>query len=228
MGHTATLLTNGKVLIAGGIGPYSFMVTPPIVPILASAELYDPSTGTFTATGSTATPRFGHTATLLPNGKVLIAGGAGDLSPNGSYQPVASAAELYDPATGTFTGIGSLDDGDYRPSTTLLADGRVLIVGIDARLYDPGTVGLSDPIKDNGFGIYFYQKGTLLMNGKVLFARYDDDEGDFWGPELFDPSTQIFTPTGNMSARRADHTATLLPDGAVLMAVLQLCRIQCW
>ena len=55
------------------------------------------------------------------------------------------------------------------------------------------------------------------MNGKVLFAGYDDDEGDFWGPELFDPSTQIFTPTGNMSARRGDHTATLLPDGTVLI-----------
>jgi hypothetical protein len=77
---------------------------------------------------------------------------------------------------------------------------------------------LSDSIYDNYLGIYFNQKGTLLMNGKVLFAGYDDDEGDFWGPELFDPSTEIFIPTGNMSARRADHTATLLPDGTVLIA----------
>jgi hypothetical protein len=268
-GHTATLLTSGKVLIAGGIGPYSFRL-PPTFPVLASAELYDPSTGTFTATGSMATSRVGHTATLLPNGKVLIAGGASGRSPNGmdmplataefydpstgnftrtgsmassrvdhtaallsngkvliaggarshdgDYQPVASAAELYDPSTGTFTVIGSLDDGDHLPSTTLLADGRVLIVGKSAHLYDPGTGGLSDAIFDNYLGVYFNQMGTLLMNGKVLFAGYDDDEGDFWGPELFDPSTEIFTTTGNMSARRAGHTATLLPDGTVLVA----------
>jgi hypothetical protein len=218
LGHTATLLTNGKVLVAGGMGPYFFMLPPAIFPVLASAELYDPSTGTFTPTGSMATSRFGHTATLLPSGKVLIVGGARDLSPNGDYQPVASGAELYDPSTGSFTGIGSLDDGDQLPSTTLLADGRVLIVGTNAHLYDPGTGGLSDPINDNGFGTYFNQKGTLLMNGKVLFAGYDDDEGDFWGPELFDSSTDIFTPTGNMRARRAQHTTTLLPNGTVLIA----------
>jgi hypothetical protein len=135
-GHTATLLTNGKVLIAGGIGPYASPFAP-----LASAELYDPSTGTFTATGSMAKSRAGHTATLLLNGKVLIAGGASDLSPNGDSLPVASGAELYDSSTGTFTGIGNLNDGDHFPSTTLLADGRVLIVGSRAHLYDPGTAG---------------------------------------------------------------------------------------
>src|SRR5262249_28749927 len=160
--------------------------------------------------------------TLLPNGKVLIAGGACDLFPDGSCSPVASEAELYDPSTGTFTGIGNLDDGnyrpyngDYRPSTTLLADGRVLIVGASADLYDPDTGRLSDPIFDNYLGLYINQKGTLLMNGKVLFAGFDDAEGDFWGPELFDPSTEEFTTTANMNGRRADHTATLLPDGTV-------------
>jgi hypothetical protein len=270
--HTATLLANGKVLIAGGSGPYSSTSLPLVTP-LASAELYDPSSGTFSATGSMATARLDHTATLLPNGKVLIAGGVPDIS-NGwhpvasaelydpssgtftatgsmaasrryhsatlllngkvlvvggalddNYLPVASEAELYDPSTGTFTGIGNLDDGNYRayngdytPSTILLADGRVLIVGASAHLYDPDTGGLSDPIYDNYLGLYFNQTGTLLMNGKVLFAGYDDDEGDFWGPELFDPSTGIFSTIANMRARRADHTATLLPDGTVLIA----------
>jgi uncharacterized protein (TIGR03437 family) len=148
----------------------------------------------------------------------LIAGGARDISPNGENLPVASAAELYDPSTGSFTDIGNLSDGDHFPSTTLLADGRVLILGSSAHLYDPGTGGLSDPIYDSYLGIYVNQTGTLLMNGKVLFAGFDDDEGDFWGPELFDASTEIFTPIGNMGGRRADHTATLLPDGSVLIA----------
>jgi hypothetical protein len=211
VGHTATRLPNGKVLIAGGSRDGSYLP-------IASAELYDPSTGTFTATGSMATIRVDHTATLLPNGKVLIAGGARELSANGSYQPVASAAELYDPSTGTFTVIGKLDDSVYTPSATVLVDGRVLIVGKNAYLYDPGTGGLSDPIFDNYLGMYFNQMGTVLMNGKVLFAGYDDDEGDFWGPELFDPATQVFSLIGNMIARRANYTATLLPDGTVLIA----------
>jgi hypothetical protein len=220
--HTATLLPNGKVLIAGGARDIS--PNGQYLPV-ASAELYDPSSGTFTATGSMATSRVYHSATLLPNGKVLIAGGARDISPDGNYLPVASEAELYDLSTGTFTGIGSLDDGNYRayngdytPSTILLADGRVLIVGASAHLYDPGTGGLSDRIFDNYLGLYVNQTGTLLMNGKVLFAGWDDAEGDFWGPELFDPLTEMFTKTVNMNGRRADHTATLLPDGTVLIA----------
>jgi hypothetical protein len=108
LGHTATLLPNGKVLIAGGA--HNSFVNGNYLNYLpvASAELYDPSSGTFTPTGSMATSRVGHTATLLPNGKVLIAGGGLDRSPDGNYQFVASAAELYDPLTGTFTGIGNL------------------------------------------------------------------------------------------------------------------------
>src|SRR5437763_178023 len=113
------------------------------------------SPNTFTATGSMSTPRLGHTATLLTNGKVLIAGGARDISPDGNYLPVASVAEVYDPSIGTFTRIGNLDDGDDWASTTLLVDGRVLIVGFNAHLYDPGNGNLSDPIFDNYLGIYF-------------------------------------------------------------------------
>src|SRR5438309_4456758 len=90
-GHTATLLPNGKVLVAGGGD---------IDGIHPSAELYDPASGTWSATGSLATPRSGHTATLLPNGKVLVAGG-GDGS-------ILASAELYDPASGTWSATGSL------------------------------------------------------------------------------------------------------------------------
>src|SRR5947207_12280251 len=91
-GHTATLLTNGKVLIAGGS---------PSVP--ASAELYDPVPGTFSATGNMTKGRVYHTATLLPDGKVLIVGGCANLtSPGDCILPALSSAELYDPVMGNF------------------------------------------------------------------------------------------------------------------------------
>jgi hypothetical protein len=204
-GQTATLLADGRVLVTGGAPTYGSG--------LASAELYDPSTGTFTAAGSMTAARVGHSASLLPDGRVLIAGGH---KING---PLATDAELYDPSTGTFTGIGTLDDGDDWFSTTSLADGRVLIVGISAHLYDPGAGTLS-PISVNidTFGQFPRPKATLLMNGKVLFAGGNGCDGDFDGAELYDPSTGIFTATGNMGVRRAEQSLTLVPDGTVLIA----------
>src|SRR5579862_9498823 len=113
-GHTATLLTNNQVLIAGGDSG-------------GTAELYDPVSGTFTPTGSMTTPRRSHTATLLRDGCVLIAGGflAGSNTPT-------TAAELYDPTTATFTAIGDVSPLTTQAvhTATLLSDGRVLIAGI--------------------------------------------------------------------------------------------------
>jgi len=112
-GHTATLLQDGRVLIAGG-GVNSLAS-------IASAELYDPSTGAFTAAGNMTTSRRGHIATLLQDGRVLIAGGYG----------TEASAELYDPSTGTFTATGDMiAAGPGWPSTaTLLGNGKVLIAG---------------------------------------------------------------------------------------------------
>ena len=107
--HTATLLPDGKVLMAGGFDGTN---------VIASAEFYDPAAGTFTVTGSLTVARVGHTATLLPSGKVLIAGGDG-----------LGTAELYDPDSGTFAATGSMIVARSYHTATLLPNGTVLIAG---------------------------------------------------------------------------------------------------
>jgi hypothetical protein len=192
--HRAILLADGKVLIAGSES----------AELVSSAELYDPSTGTFTATGNMTTHRTFFSVTLLPDGRVFIA----EVGSTGTQ-----GAELYDPSIGTFTSIGALPEefGDDI-TTTLLADGRVLLTGPHAELYDPGT-GRFSTILSPGFPFRgIGQQATLLMNGKVLFAGGNDtDPGPLDDAGLYDPSTGVFTATGKKSARRAEHTATPAP-----------------
>src|SRR2546430_4201647 len=113
--HTATLPPDGRVLVVGGEQGH---------PPLASAELYDPATGTWSATGSLNTARDSHTATLLPSGKVLVAGGR-ETDPG----PSLASAELYDPATGTWSPTGSLNTARLYHTATLLPNGKVLVAG---------------------------------------------------------------------------------------------------
>jgi hypothetical protein len=211
-GQTATLLSDGKVLVAGGGGTD-----------LASAELYDPSSGTWTATGSMVEARAAYAATLLPDGKVLVAGGSsgavGDAPPPGLV-----SAELYDPDTGTWTATGSMDEAHCSPTATLLGTGKVLVAGgINCSSYDAlATAELYDP----GSGTWSAAEGmvearsghtaTLLLNGNVLVAG--SGSGSLASAELYDPTSGQWTATGAMLEGRISHTATLLLEGKVLVA----------
>lgn len=210
-GHTATLLTNGKVLVAGGGNGDS----------LNSAELYDPATGTWSGAGALNTGRGGHIAVLLPNGKVLVAGG---VTRTGSSISVINSAELYDPATGTWSGTGALNMGRRSHTATLLPNGKVLVTGglndpllLDsAELYDPATgiwslTGNLKTARSN-------DTATLLHNGKVLVTGgYIGAEPYFLSStELYDPVTGTWSSADNLN-RRGAETAILLPNGEVLV-----------
>jgi hypothetical protein len=212
--HTATLLPNGKVLIAGGEGD-GFLA-------LASAELYDPSTRTFAPTGSMITPRYAHSATLLADGRVLIAGGRQD----GSRGTPVFTAEIYDPSTGAFTATGNLTSigGEVYANpwvvTALLPDGRVFVAATDnAEIYDPhsGTFTLTGPYANPSF---VDATATLLTNGKILVAGCATaGQCNVVAPELFDPQSETFVVTGPMVDKYFPdygYTATLLTNGKVL------------
>jgi len=126
--HTATMLSDGRVLVVGGIGSQHSVLT--------TTEIFDPQTNQFSGGGDLHQRRSMHTAVLLPDGKVLIAGGKADSK---GTMPLAST-EIYDPATHSFTVSGDMTERRMKlPDATLLLDGRVLIVGggQSAEIYDP-------------------------------------------------------------------------------------------
>jgi hypothetical protein len=207
-GHTATLLPDGRVLIAGG---FAFQDAGSPGNLLASAELYDPSTDTFSATGPMTRPRQGHTATLLNTGKVLITGGESSVN-----SVIESSAELYDPLTGTFTATGSMAAARTGHVAVLLPDGRVLIEGGNScdEQPNPELYALTNPSSLRGLSAV---SGSLLPNGKVLsILIVGCDLGS--GAEVYDFVSGSFTAAGDMTTSRGYTTETLLPEGRVLLA----------
>jgi N-acetylneuraminic acid mutarotase len=210
--HSATVLTTGNVLVAGG-----FCRLNTVVP----NDLYSPLPGTWSATGGFAKLGCGgQTDTLLANGQVLAAGGM-------DQNTYSTAAEIYDPVAGTWASAGNMSTARFNHTATLLPNGKVLVVGssdvnstpsASAELYDPSlgtwsvTGSLSTP--------RYFHTATLLPNGKVLVAG-----GTFTSlgavtetAEVYDPATGTWSPTGSLTAARTNHTATLLPNGTVLVA----------
>ena len=211
--HTATRLPDGKVLIAGGFREEG---TSEIA--IASAEIFDPVTKTFTPISDMNEPRNGHTATLLPNGKVLLAGGW-------NQQGRTATAELYDPQTGEFEYTGSLMAPRQGLTATLLQTGQVLIAGGDsarnaphltAELYDPATETFTptENLNDGRFG----HTATLLSDGRVLLVGgTSGNDNILASAEIYDPETGQFTSTRDANIVRYKHTAVLLKDGNVLI-----------
>jgi hypothetical protein len=222
MEHTATLLQDGRVLIAGGQTNADVA--------LPTTEIYDPATQSFSPAGNMTTARVGHTATLLPDGRVLLIGG-----------DAVGTAEVYDPTTGLFTATGSLLTARTGFNTTLLSSGNVLVTGGfveetpsaffigDAELYDPSTeVFTRAPtyagvIANNTSPVFgFGSTSTLLPNGTVLFATEP-------ASQVYDPASATFSLRGPVTITTqwgtvftpdyiVDQSASLLLNGKVLVA----------
>jgi N-acetylneuraminic acid mutarotase len=239
--HTATLLPDGQVLVVGGkLGGDG----PDCDSGLASAERYDPASNSWSPAGELDQARFDHTATLLDGppcraiprppwcGKVLVAGGAAIEN----FHPPVHSAQLYDPATNAWEPTGSLAEPRSGHTATALPDGRVLVTGgfsgdtfiESSEIYDPAS-GEWSPAAPLAVA-RGYHTATLLEGGscgancgRVLVAggTVDVSRGRPFrfssAAELYDPGSNQWLPTGLLDVARGGHTASLLPDGKVLV-----------
>lgn len=212
--HSATLLSDGRVLAAGGFGSGGGNA-------LSSAEVFDPATGKWSATGSLGEQRDSHTATRLADGRVLVAGGEG----RGSSKGALSSAELYNPATGTWAPTGNLNQARKQHTATLLANGKVLVAGgespsdaalASAELFDPAT-GTWSPTGSMSQGRNVFA-AAQLADRRVLAVGGSDGTSALTSAEIYDPAAGTWSQTGSLRQARDLHTATRLTSGRVLVA----------
>lgn len=214
-GATATELKNGKVLVAGGTDTNGTGT---------ACELFDPVSGTWSSAAPLNAPHVASTATLLADGRVLVVGGESSRSGLDSLQD----AEIYDPTANTWTTVAPLTLGRFGHTATLLNSGQVLVTGgfsfsapsgdltlISATVYDPAANAWSD-VGNLPIGV-FNHTATLLPDGRVLIAGGSHRFAAQAAAYLYDPTRRIFETTGSMGSPRLGHTATMLPNGQVLV-----------
>lgn len=197
-------LRDGKVLAVGGFNRHT--------------DLYDPASGTWTPTGDlTVSGRRSHTATLLPDGRVLVTGG--------EEEKPSKSTELYEPASGKWAPAAAMPVARARHTATLLNTGLVLVVGGQSDSGATGSAGLYDPVQNTWAETGNLSTGrsahtaTLLENGQVLVTGGQDSSGkDVASAELYDPDEGTWSDAGAMGSPRSFHTATLLESGQVLVA----------
>ncbi len=223
----ATTLANGQVLVTGGIDAnYNYLQT---------AELYDPSVQRFRSLPQMTTARASHTATLLASGQVLIAGG---VVCRGGQCKNLSSAEVYDPTRRQFFPVGDMTTARRSHTATLLADGTVLVSGgsngnglSSAEIYDPVTERFAETGEMNT--ARFLHTASLLNDGEVLIAGGRSCAGECSASqaansaEVYDPARRQFFPAGTLAEGRILHSATLLPDGRVLLSGGRSCVSDC-
>ncbi|HEY6854066.1 MAG TPA: PKD domain-containing protein [Gemmatimonadales bacterium] len=223
--HIALRLLDGRVLVAGGRSDGRTG--------LATAELYDPATGTWAATGSMTTGRFAHTAVLLADGRVLVVGGV-PFNSSCADPPTATSAELYNPATGTWTRTGNLAFGRASAVAVVLADGRVLVTGggrcgvirNQSEIFDPATgtwttTGSMSVVRRSPAAVRLADGRVLVAGGTGAFPF-----ASLTSAEIYDPASGAWTTTGAMHDPRVwtsdDESAAnfLMPlaDGRIFTA----------
>jgi hypothetical protein len=212
-GHTATLLTDGSVLVTGGEGQKAGQF-----PILASAERFDPQTNTFNTLDPLNEGRALHKAVRLQDGRVLIIGGINE-------DGVLASAELFDPATGRFAPVGAMLVPRFVAVASLLPDGRVLVAGgagddfkalASAELFDPAT----GEFQETGSMTVprALHTAVTLRDGRIaIIGGKDEENQSIRRIEIYNPQTGTFSPMGETTPGRQGATAHLLPSGSILV-----------